>query len=104
MTLEEIYALGNTEGNEYQWYLSSHGMIELVIKLEDAHQGSHQGQCDNDISDLMEEEYIKVQLDNVKDEALQYELKGFGDDFHIGDRETLLSRLLWIACGDIVDA
>lgn len=80
--------------------------FELNITKQDAMTGSHQGQCDDDIAALRTVPYIRRQLAKLDPKALREELGGYGawDDAELSDHDANLSRILWIACGDIVDS
>ena len=86
-------------------YYSSCGRIELEIKLLDAETGYHSGACDSDIAYLLTVPYIAAQINAIDPALIAEELKGFGawDSLELLDQEENKSRLLWIACGDIVD-
>jgi hypothetical protein len=87
------------------YYSSSCGRIELSIKLSDAETGYHSGACDSDIAYLLTVPYIAAQINAIDPELIAAELKGFGawDSLELADHEENKSRLLWIACGDIID-
>ncbi len=67
--------------------------------------GSHQGACDDDIAALRQVPAIRRQLDKIKPETLQAELREYGawDDAELADHDANLSRILWLLCGDIVE-
>lgn len=87
------------------WFSTSSGRIELELSLEDANSGYHQGACDEDIYYLKRFPHIATQLDQIKPELLRDELREYGawDDEQLADHEDNLERLLWLACGDIID-
>ena len=88
------------------WYTSSSGRIELNIPLRVAEMGYHQGQCDADIDWIMKHEpRVSRQLRKVGPELLRAELAEYGcwDDEELGDHQVNLARLLWLACGDILE-
>lgn len=87
------------------YYSSSCGRIELSIKLSDAEIGYHSGACDSDIAYLLTVPYIAKQLNSIDPALIANELKGFGawNSEELSDYQENKSRLLWIACGDIVD-
>ena len=87
------------------WTSTSSGRIELNITKNQAAVGSHQGQCDADISELRQVPTIRRQLAKVDPETLKAELREYGawDDTELSDHDANLSRLLWIMCGDIQD-
>jgi hypothetical protein len=86
------------------WFTGNYG-IELQINLEEANCGSHQGDCSYDIDDLRTIEYIKEQLDALDVENVRLELKQYGawNETELQDHNENLNRLLWLACGDIVE-
>lgn len=94
-----------TSKDTMRWYTAGSGNIELQLRLEDARAGAHQGCCDDDIADLRKVGYISAQLDKLEPSAVAAELKEFGawDKRELSDHDANLSRLLWIACGDIVE-
>jgi hypothetical protein len=87
------------------WYTSSSGWINLQITKEEAQQGSHQGQCDDDVRGLSQKPRIAKQLKVVDAKQLRDELQGYGawDEVELSDHEQNLQRLLWLACGQILD-
>lgn len=87
------------------WYTSSSGKIELQLTMRQAQQGSHPGQCDGDIAALLTVRSIARQIDKftpgtIADELLEY---GAWDEVDLSDHAQNRARLLWIACGDIVE-
>lgn len=88
------------------WWTSSSGRIELRIREEDARSCSHSGQCDDDVAALRKASYIAEQLANVDPTKLKDELREYGawDEGQLVDHEDNLNRILWFACGDLVDA
>jgi hypothetical protein len=87
------------------YWCDSYGLIELNITKQQAHIGYHQGQCDSDIQVLRSVPTIKKQLDKLKPDIVARVLKDCGawDADDLSDHEDNLDRLLWIACGDIVE-
>ena len=87
------------------YYSSSCGRIELSIKLSDAEIGYHSGACDSDIAYLLTVPYIAAQINAIDPALIANELKGFGawNSEELSDQAENKTRLLWIACGDIVD-
>ena len=84
---------------------SSSGLIVLEITKAQAAQGSHQGQCDQDVMQVSQFPTIKRQLNKVNPDLLRDELSGYGawDEVELSDHAANLQRLLWLACGDIVE-
>lgn len=87
------------------WWSSSSGKIEFQITKKHAAKGSHPGPCDTDIKELRQVTYIQRQLAEVCPTTLAAELAEYGawDASELQDHEANLDRLLWIACGDILE-
>jgi len=87
------------------FWTSSSGRIELNIPQGLASIGYHSGACDSDIEELMEMGSIKAQLSGIAPQVLSEELREFGawDDEELSNHSDNLARILWIACGDLVD-
>ncbi len=87
------------------WFSTSSGCIELQLTKEQAGFGYHQGQCDADIAYLRQEPRIKRQLAKIDPALLRDELREWGawDDDELSDHDANLDRILWLACGDIID-
>jgi hypothetical protein len=87
------------------WFLSSSGRIELQITKEQAFSGHHQGDCSEDIEALRKVPAIKRQLEAIDQAELSKELREYGawDADQLEDHDENLSRILWLACGDITE-
>ena len=87
------------------YYSTSSGKIELKITKAQAEWGAHPGPCDGDIAELRKVPAIARQLAKIDRAILSAELKEYGawDETERLDHEQNLSRLLWIACGDICE-
>lgn len=87
------------------YWTTSSGKIELNITKAQAKKGSHQGQCDVDIEQLTQVPAIRRQIDKLNKSEVIEELKEYGawEDSELTNHVVNLSRLLWIACGDIVE-
>lgn len=87
------------------WWTSSDGRINLEITKAQAHGAYHSGPCDRDIQDLRAAPRIKRQLAQLDVEDVRRELRGHGawTVQELEDRGQNLDRLLWLACGDIVE-
>lgn len=88
-----------------KWWTCGSGLVELLISKADAAKGSHQGKCDDDIQSLRHSPYIQAQLSVLDVNAVKSTLREYGawDAIDLLDHDANLSRLLWIACGDIQD-
>lgn len=87
------------------YYTTSSGRLTLTLTREQAHAGSHAGQCDADIAQLRTEPRIRRQLAMLDPALLRAELAEWGawDDTELADHDANLSRILWLACGDIAE-
>jgi len=87
------------------WFTSSSGRIELKLTRDQAHTGYHQGACDDGVNYLKTVPAIRRQLNKIDAITLRVELREYGawDETQLEDHEANLSRLVWLACGDIVD-
>jgi len=81
------------------------GNIEIKLTRHEAAKGSHQGSCDHDLADLRKYPKIRQQLNRLDPEVVKKELAEFGawSDKELEDHDLNLTRVLWIACGYIVD-
>jgi len=95
----------NNETETREWWTDSHGFIELQLDPEDAATGYHSGQCDDDIAALRAVPYIAEQLERLDPETVARSLRDWGawDDAELAKHDDNLSRLLWLACADIVE-
>jgi len=87
------------------WWTSSSGLIELKLTKQQASKGAHQGRCDRDIMELRQVPVIRRQLNKLESSVVVDCLKDYGawDEKELSDHEANLDRLLWVACGDIVE-
>jgi len=88
-----------------KYWSSGCGRLELELALDDAAQGYHQGDCDADIKQLRAVPYISAQLAALDPALVSHCLKEYGawDDEERADHQANLDRLLWIACGDLME-
>jgi hypothetical protein len=79
--------------------------FELKITKAQALQGSHPGPCDIDIVELLTVPAIRRQFKKIPADKIAAELKEYGawDETELSDHEANKARILWIACGDIVE-
>lgn len=87
------------------FWSSSCGRIELAIAPEWAAAAHHQGECYYDVLELMKRPEIEEQLEKLEPELVAGILREYGawDGIDLEDHQANLTRLLWIACGDIVE-
>jgi hypothetical protein len=88
-----------------QYWTSENGILDLAITLTDAQSGSHQGDCEGDVRALAKVPYIKAQLDKWDADQVREDLRGYDawDEEELADDDMSLVRLLWLACGSVVD-
>lgn len=86
-----------------RWWTEGMGRISLSMTLEQAQSISHQGQCDDDVQALLKVPEIASQLAYVSSDILALVLKEYGawSADELTDRDTNLSRILWLAGCDI---
>lgn len=101
---EAEYHIERLKGEDplYSW-TGEHQSIEITLHLSDAQTGSHQGQCDSDIAELLQEDYIKTQVAGWNPDKLRAELKEYGawEEDELQDHADNCARMLWIICGNI---
>lgn len=87
------------------WYTSGSGRIELDIDYDIADSCNHPGPCDGDVAEAMLMPEIKSQLDAINPKVLADELSDYGawNEDELKDHEQNKARILWIACGDIME-
>ena len=87
------------------YWTSSSGGIELNITRKQAEACAHPGPCDSDVLELSGVPAINRQLAKIDPASLREELREYAawDDIELSDHDANLQRLLWLACGDIVD-
>ena len=87
------------------WWSNGSGLIELNITKKQAEIGFHSGDCENDVNHLMQIPAIKRQLNKLKPALVIKELQEYGcwDDVELSIHKANLQRILWLACGDILE-
>ena len=87
------------------WWSESLGRIELQMTLKQAQSCSHPGDCEADVRALRQVPAIRRQLDKLDKATVRECLREYGawDDKELADHDMNLTRLLWIACNDIVE-
>ena len=92
--------------NEKFWFISSSGLIQFQLTMEQAHKGHHQGHCDADIKEMtVSDKEVIAALSEIDPATLRDELREYGawDDNELADHTANLERILWLACGQIQD-
>ena len=99
----EAYTWANTPAT--RWASSSDGRIEIAITEDDAASGSHSGQCDGDVAELLKVPYIAEQMAGIDPADLRADLAEYGswDATELLGHEQNLARFLWLVCGRIND-
>jgi len=79
--------------------------FEIKMSMLQARCGSHQGSCDDDVKDLLSLPEIKRQLRKIGPDPIKEELKEYGawSEEELNDVEQNKARIIWIACGNIVE-
>lgn len=77
----------------------------IEMTKNEAHTGSHQGQCYDDVKYLLTLPKIKKQLSKISDDDLVSELKEYGawDNEELKNRNDNEERIIWISAGNIVE-
>jgi hypothetical protein len=96
----------NTNQDCLRWWSTGSGRIEFQLRQSDSGAGSHQGDCLNDVQELLTVPYIHNQLDSLDSDLIADELREYGawDAEELSDHCANLERLLWIACCDLQDS
>lgn len=81
------------------------GRLSLDLTPDDAAKGYHSGACDQDITELMADPRILAQLEALDPELVRQYLREYGcwDDWELQSAWDNHERVLWLACGDLVD-
>ena len=89
----------------YNFWVSSCGRVELNISRDQAARGYHSGDCAADIAALMQESEISGQLLALDPPLVAGILQEYGGwtPAELSNDADNLERLLWIACGDLID-
>lgn len=77
----------------------------LDLTRDDAFYGCHPGDCSESIETLRTAKYIAEQLSALDPADVRDELASYGawDELELSDSDANLSRILWLACGQIFD-
>lgn len=88
-----------------QYWTDSSGRLELALSSDQAARGYHSGACDSDIAALMQDPDVSAQLLAFDPVTVSEALKEYGawDSEELANHADNLKRLLWVACGDVVD-
>jgi hypothetical protein len=79
--------------------------FEIALTEDEARTGYHTGDCDCDVAELRKVPHIAAQLSQLDPADGYAELDEYGcwDETELADHEASLDRILWIACGNVVD-
>ena len=88
-----------------QYWTDSSGRLKLQLSGDQTARGYHSGPCDLDIQALVQDPDISRQLLAFDPAVVAAALKEYGawDSQELANHTDNLERLLWIACGDLVD-
>lgn len=83
--------------------LAEFNRFSLKLTRAQAAEGSHSGDCDDDIRHLLTIPAIKRQFTKIDPDHIRAELKEYGawDEEELSHIEENQRRILWIACGNI---
>jgi hypothetical protein len=87
------------------YWSDSSGRLELQLSGDQTARGYHSGPCDLDIAALLQDPEISRQLSVFDPAQVAATLKEYGawNSQDLANHADNLARLLWIACGDLVD-
>jgi len=87
------------------YWTDSSGRLELALSGDQAARGYHSGACDSDIQALVQDPDISRQLLAFDPAVVAAALKEYGawNSVELSNHTDNLERLLWIACGDLVE-
>lgn len=79
--------------------------FQIKMTMAEAKAAYHRGMCDDDVEALLRKPHIRNQLEKIKMEDIQAELKEYGawDRGELQEFHNNRLRILWIAAGDIVE-
>jgi hypothetical protein len=99
------FAYAEDTSEKKYWFSGNYG-VEFEMTLEQAESASHAGDCEADVQALQADPVIAEQLAKIKPEALRRELEDYGtwDAEELSDHNQNLTRILWLAAGDIRDS
>lgn len=78
---------------------------DLELFIGDAERCSHSGECVHDVMELLQEQYVKEQVEQWDSESLRRELEEYGawSEEELNSHEENIIRWVWISAGDIVE-
>jgi len=79
--------------------------FEIKMTLKQAKSVSHQGQCDEDVKELLKDKIFLRQFKKIDSESIAAELQECGawDEEELKDIEANLERITWIAGCQIIE-
>ena len=79
--------------------------FSLQVTKSQALKGSHPGDCASDIAELLKDRRIARQFNKIPSDSIVAELAEYGawDSDELADIEQNKARILWIACGNILE-
>lgn len=92
------------KNKEKLWAVFSRG-LEIQMTMEQALSASHQGQCVQEVQELLKDPDILAQLDKIPVDSIREELKEYGawDEEELKDDVKNRERIIWLAACDIVE-
>jgi hypothetical protein len=78
--------------------------VELGLTNEDTHICYHQGRCDEDVSQVLSQDYVREQLEKYSDKELRDSVRAYAvEDVDSFDRHRLETYVVWLVAGNIVE-
>jgi len=79
--------------------------FDIEMTQEQANYCSHQGNCDEDVEELIKDPDILAQIERIGPDDIREELAEYGawDEEELADDEENALRILWIAAGNIAE-
>lgn len=79
--------------------------FEIQMTMEQAQSASHQGECIQDVLELLKDPLIIAQLDKIPVDKIREELNEWGswDENELQDDAKNRERIIWMAACDIME-
>ena len=79
--------------------------FSIQMTLKQAQSAYHQGNCEEDVKELLKNKKFRAQFKKIDLESISAELKEYGawDEEELRDIEANLERITWIAAGNIIE-
>lgn len=93
----------NNKINKSKKYFADFNYFDFQVKGSIVALCSQSGNMEDNIRQSLEDEELKEELSKLDPDKIRIELKECGtwDEEELKDNEANISRLLWVACGNI---